>query len=315
MRAAIVSTFGSPPVFGEYDEPEAGEGEVVVNVRAAPLSPIVKSLAAGKHYASSTAAGFVPGIDGVGIDPNGQRVYFLFPKPPFGSMAEKALIATTSVVRVPDGVADERAAAVVTAGLSSWVALKSRAHFRAGETVLINGATGSAGALAVQVATHLGATRIVATGRNEAKLASLPDAVEKIPLDQNADEALRRIFSEGIDVVLDYLWGDPASRVIAAATINRGSFNGEQRLRYVQIGSIAGGSIAISAHSLRSSGLEILGSGIGSLSMGELVAGAGQLLEAIPTAGFDTPVKTLPLSAVAEAWEDHAEDYRLVLCP
>ncbi|MBY5400969.1 zinc-binding alcohol dehydrogenase family protein [Rhizobium leguminosarum] len=315
MRAAVVNAFGSPPVFGEYNEPHAGEGEIVVNVRAAPLSPIVKSLAAGKHYASSADAGFVPGIDGVGTDAAGRRVYFLFPKPPFGSMAEKALVATSSVVPVPDGVADDRAAAVVTAGLSSWVALNSRAKFRGGETVLINGATGSAGALALQIATYLGASRIVATGRSETKLATLPKAVEKIPLNENADGALRLAFSQGVDVVLDYLWGEPGSRVIAAATANRGSRVGEPRLRYVQIGSIAGESIAISAHNLRSSGLEILGSGLGSLSMKELVAGSGQLLAALPTAGFDTPVRTLPLSAVTEAWEDRADDYRLVLRP
>ncbi|MFP3614623.1 zinc-binding alcohol dehydrogenase family protein [Paraburkholderia sp. SIMBA_050] len=315
MRAAVVHAFGSPPVFGHYDEPEAGDGETVVNVSVAPLSPIVKSLAAGKHYASGAAAGFVPGIDGVGTDSDGRRVYFLFPKSPFGSMAEKALVATSSVVPVPDGVADERAAAVVTAGLSSWVALRARAKLQAGETVLINGATGSAGALAVQIATNLGASRIIATGRNETKLASLPAAVDRIPLDPNADEALRRAFAEGVDVVLDYLWGEPATRIIAAATAKRGSSAGEPRLRYVQIGSIAGESIAISAHSLRSSGLEILGSGIGSLSMDELVTGARQLLAALPEAGFDTPVKILPLSAVAQAWQDGADDYRLVLCP
>ncbi|TIM24058.1 MAG: zinc-binding alcohol dehydrogenase family protein, partial [Mesorhizobium sp.] len=136
---------------------------------------------------------------------------------------------------MPDAIPDERAAAVVTAGLSSWVALNHRSKFQRGETVLINGATGSAGALAVQIAAYLGAGRIIATGRNKAKLASLPESVVKIPLDDQANDALRRAFSERVDVVLDYLWGEPAGRIIAAATQGRGSRAGEPRLRYVQI--------------------------------------------------------------------------------
>lgn len=235
MFAAVVSDFAKPPVYGDFPEPRAGEGEVVINVRAAPLSPIVRSLAAGKHYASSTHTRFVPGIDGVGTDPDGRRVYFLFPRPPYGSMAQTALVASDSVVPVPDGVADERAAAVVTAGLSSWVALTLRAKFQRGESVLINGATGSAGGLAVQIAAHLGASRIIATGRSKAKLTLLPESVEKIALDDTADEVLRRAFSGKVDVVLDYLWGEPASRIIAQATAGRGSRSGEPRLRFVQM--------------------------------------------------------------------------------
>lgn len=315
MFAAIVKEFGAVPVLGEFPEPQPGQGEEVIRVHAAPLSPIVKRLAAGTHYASSAQAGFIPGIDGVGINAEGRRVYFLFPKPPFGSMAEKVLVSSTSVVPVPDGVANERAAAVVTAGLSSWIALQLRAQFQPGETVLINGATGSAGGLAVQVASHLGAKRIIATGRNKAKLAALPLAVEKIPLDEFADEALKAAFAERVDVVLDYLWGEPASRIISAATHGRGSRLGEPRLRYVQLGSMAGDSIPLSAHAFRSSGLEILGSGIGSVSMADLIKGAAELLAATPDGGFDTPVEARPLTSIPEAWDDEADDRRLVFLP
>lgn len=315
MRAAIVKEFGAVPVLGNFPEPQPVEGEEVIQVHAAPLSPIVKRLAAGDHYASSATAGFVPGIDGVGIDARGRRVYFLFPRTPYGSMAEKVLVASTSVVPVPDGVSNERAAAVVTAGLSSWIALTLRARFQRGETVLVNGATGSAGGLAVQIAADLGAKKIIATGRNKTKLASLPADVEKIPLDEHADEALRDAFADGVDVVLDYLWGDPASRVIAAATRGRGSREGEPRLRYIQLGSMAGDSIAVSAHAFRSSGLEMLGSGIGSVSMSDLIRGAGELLAATPSGKFDTPVKTLPLASMPEAWLDESDDRRFVFVP
>ncbi|KIL11132.1 zinc-binding alcohol dehydrogenase family protein [Bacillus altitudinis] len=315
MKAAVINEFGAPPVLGDYPDPQTGAGEMVIDVHAAPLSPIVKSISAGKHYTSNSGTGFVPGIDGVGTDSNGRRVYFLFPKPPFGSMAKKTLVSSDSVVPVPDGVTDENAAAVVTAGLSSWVALTLRANFQRGETVLINGGTGSAGALAIQIANYFGASKIITTGRDKAKLAQLPSYVEKIPLDDHADEALRYAFSKKIDVVLDYLWGEPASRVIAAATTGRGSATGEPRLRYVQIGSIAGEMISISASSLRSSGIEILGSGIGSLSKKDLVEGAGQLLAAMPAGGFNTPVKIFPLSEVKKVWNDESNNRRIVLCP
>ncbi|MGY4428425.1 NADPH:quinone reductase-like Zn-dependent oxidoreductase [Bradyrhizobium sp. F1.13.1] len=318
MRAAIVHSFGSSPTFGEFAEPCAEAGETVIDVLAAPLSPIVKSLAAGKHYTSNTSsgsAGFVPGVDGVGMNSTGERVYFIFPKSPFGSMAEKSLVASSATVPVPDGIDDARAAAVVTSGLSSWVALTRRAKFVRSEAVLINGATGSAGSLAIQIASYLGASRIIVTGRNATKLAAFPKTVETIRLDENADASLQRAFSEKIDVVLDYLWGEPATRVIAAATDGRGSRSGEPAIRYVQLGSIAGETIPLSAHALRSSGLEILGSGIGSLSISELISGAGELLAALPAGGFDTPVKTLPLTAIAEAWNDAADDHRIVFRP
>ncbi|MFD3242563.1 zinc-binding alcohol dehydrogenase family protein [Rahnella perminowiae] len=315
MRAAVVSLFDVPPSYGDFPEPVAGEGERVLRVLAAPLSPIVKSLAAGRHYSGTRDVNFVPGIDGVGMTPDGKRVYFLFPKPPFGSMAAQVLVSADLTVPVPESVGDARAAAVVTAGLSSWVALTQRAKFTRGESVLINGATGSAGGLAVQIAAWLGAGRIIATGRNREKLAQLPPDVEKIVLDDSADEALKQAFSGQVDVVLDYLWGEPASRIIRQATADRGSRLGEPRLRFVQLGSVAGETMSVSAASLRSSGLEILGSGIGSLSVHELIAGAGQLLAAIPEGGFDTPVRTCALSDVSQIWNEDTGEERVVLIP
>ena len=315
MRAAVVSRFDAPPLYGDFPEPVAGEGELVIRVRAAPLSPIVKSLAAGRHYSGSAETHFVPGIEGVGIGPDGKRIYFLFPKVPFGSMASYALVSARSVVPVPESVDDAQAAAVVTAGLSSWVALTRRAGFQRGESVLINGATGSAGGLAVQITAWLGAGRIIATGRNREKLNRLPRNVEKIVLDDTADDALKQAFSGKVDVVLDYLWGEPAGRIITQATANRGSGLGEPRLRFIQMGSMAGDSLGVSAASLRSSGLEILGSGIGSLSVAELITGAGQLLMAIPQGKFATPVRTCALSEVSRIWHEESGEERLVLIP
>lgn len=313
MKAAVVNTFGIPPTYQDFPEPEAAPGEQIITVRAAPLSPIVRALAAGRHYTSGAKAGFAPGIDGVGIDDAGCRVYFLFPKAPFGSMAQRSLVATDMMTPVPDALSDEYAAALVTAGLASWTALSRRARLVGGETVMVVGATGAAGAMALQVARHLGARKTIAVGRDRARLDRL-DADIRIALDGHADAALRAQFDAGVDVVLDFVWGEPAARVLAAATRGRASRSGEPRLRYVQLGNIAGESIAMRADMFRSSGLELLGSGIGSVALRELVLGAGELLAAAAPARFDVPFTSLPLHAIAEAWSG-APDVRYILAP
>lgn len=313
MKAAVVTEFGKAPEYLDREAPVAGEGETVIRVHAAPLSPIVRMLAAGTHYTSAASAGFVPGIDGVGTDQDGRRVYFLFPKAPYGSMADYSLVSKQMTVVVPDDLEDARAAAVATGGLASWIALTRRAPLEPGSTVLINGVTGAAGSMAVQVARHFGAGRIIGAGRNRQKLETL-DLDHAIALDADADGALRGEFDRGVDVVLDFVWGEPASRVIAAATKNRASRIGEPRLRYVQIGTIAGEEISLRGDALRSSGLELIGSGMGSVALSEMLACAGELLAAAGKAGFDSPVSVLPLERVADAWAG-GPDTRYVLVP
>jgi NADPH:quinone reductase-like Zn-dependent oxidoreductase len=312
MKAAVVSQLGLPPSQAEFREPVAGEGEVVVAVRAAPLSPIVRSLASGRHYTSGKGGDFVAGVDGVGIDPGGRRVYFLFPKAPFGSMAEKSLVSNDLLAPVPEALTDEQAAALVSAGLASWVALTRRAPMHGAGTVMVIGATGAAGAMAVQVARHLGASKVIAVGRNEQKLARL-DANVVVALNADADAALRVQFDQGVDVVLDFVWGEPALRVLRAATKGRGSRAGEPKLRYVQIGTAAGDEISVRGDMLRSTGLELVGSGVGSVSVPELLAGARELLAVAATAGFRALFETVPLSAISEAWTQPSEARCIVL--
>lgn len=160
------------------------------------------------------------------------RVYFLFPRAPFGSMAERALARDDMLVPVPDLLSDEQAAAIATAGLASWTALSRRAPLQKGATVLVNGATGAAGSMAIQTARYFGARKVIAVGRNVRKLERL-DADVKIALDDDVDRALREHFDRGVDVVLDFLWGEPAARVLRAATKDRGSRAGEPPLRFV----------------------------------------------------------------------------------
>src|SRR5271156_5594833 len=155
MKAAIVRGAGQTPAYGDFSEPLPTSGESRIAVTAAALSPVVKSRASGTHYSASGQFPFVVGIDGVGRLDDGRRVYFVLPKAPYGSMAERAVVASAQCIALPDELDDVTAAAIANPGMSSWVAYQERAGLKAGETVLVNGATGTAGRLAVQIAKHL----------------------------------------------------------------------------------------------------------------------------------------------------------------
>ena len=133
---------------------------------AAAISHVVKSRASGAHYSASGQFPFVVGIDGVGRLDDGRRVYFVLPRAPYGSMAEQTVAPSAQCLALPDDLDDVTAAAIANPGMSSWAAYKERAKLKAGETVLVNGATGTAGRLAVQIAKHLGAKKVIATARN-----------------------------------------------------------------------------------------------------------------------------------------------------
>ncbi|HSB98213.1 MAG TPA: zinc-binding alcohol dehydrogenase family protein, partial [Spongiibacteraceae bacterium] len=172
MKAAVVENFPHPPRYRDFDEPVAQTDEIMVSVRAAALSQLVRMQASGKHYSSGTPP-FVPGVDGVGYLDDGRRVYFAFPRAPVGAMAERVAVKSAYTVVLPDSVDDITAAAIANPGMSSWAALSERIALKRGEAVLINGANGTSGRLAIQIAKHLGAGRIIATGRNPASATEL----------------------------------------------------------------------------------------------------------------------------------------------
>lgn len=320
MRAAVVRSFDAPPSYATFDDPVAAEGELLVSVTAAGLHQIVKSLARGKHYGSTGDLPFVPGVDGVGRLEDGRRAYFGALRSPFGTFAEKSLASAHLCVPLPDGLDDATAAGIANPAMSSWVALSARAKFVAGESVLILGATGVAGQLAVQNAKRLGARRVVGAGRNPDALAKLTalgaDAV--ISLDQDRDALIAALRAEvtgvGVDVVLDYLWGQPAECMIEAIA-QKGLQKAAPRIRYVQIGEMAGSSISLKAAALRSSGLELLGSGFGSASLQEILAGVLSLFQSSVDTPFDFSMKAVPLSEVETLWNRPEQGVRLVFQP
>jgi NADPH:quinone reductase-like Zn-dependent oxidoreductase len=305
LKAAIVADAGKTPVYGDFKEPVPASGEVEVTVSASALSNVVKSRASGTHYSSSGQPPFVVGIDGVGHLGDGRRVYFALPRAPFGSMAEKTVIRLSQCVSLPDDLDDVTAAAIANPGMSAWAAFKERAKLTAGETVLVNGATGTAGRLAVQIAKYLGARRVVATGRNPEALKALSvlGADVTIPLGDGGDafeDALKDQFGgDGIDVVLDYLWGQSAERVIIA-----GAKAGKDAvpIRFVHIGSVSAPNITLPSAALRSSAITLMGSGIGSIPVDRLVKSIGELMQATVPGGFEILTKIFPLSDVEHAW-------------
>lgn len=301
MKAGIVKEAGKAPVYAEFAEPSPASGENLIDVTAAPLSHVTKARASGTHYSASAVFPFVAGLDGVGRRADGGRVYFFMPRAPFGSMAARTAVDVSHCVPLPDDIDDVTAAAIAIPAMSSWAALKERAKFVAGESVLINGATGTSGRLAVQIARYLGAKRIVATGRDRDALAALSalgaDATVALQQDDAAiAHAFAQEFASGVDVVLDYLWGLSAENLLtAAAKIGKA-------LRFVQIGSIGGAAIALPAHTLRSFPLDIMGSGIGSIPLPRIRDAVGEVLHAASAAGLTTAVKTVPLAGVEKHW-------------
>jgi NADPH:quinone reductase-like Zn-dependent oxidoreductase len=320
MHAAVVSAFGVPPSYTTFPAPEPQPGELPVTVTAAGLHQIVKALAKGTHYGSTGELPFVPGVDGAGRLEDGTRVYFGAARSPYGTFAERCVATKSVCIPLPAGLDDATAAGIANPAMSSWVALSARAKFVAGENVLILGATGIAGQLAVQIAKRLGARRVVGAGRNPQTLEGLKalgaDAV--ISLDQEKDALVAAFRSEfagaGVDVVLDYLWGQPAESVLQAIA-QKGLRIAAPRVRYIQIGSMAGASVGLDAAVLRSSGLELLGSGFGSASLDQICAAIGELFQAAASKPFQFNVKAAALKDVAALWDAPDHGSRLVFQP
>ena len=328
MNAAVVHSFDAPPTYATFPDPVPNPeaGEALVNVTAAALHRIVKSLANGTHYGSTGLLPFVPGVDGVGRLqapagqlPAGTRVFFGAARPPFGTFAQQSLASSAMLIPLPDALDDATAAAIANPAMSSAVALQ-RARFTSGESVLILGATGVSGQLAVQIAKSQGARRVIAAGRNPQALAELSSlgADATLSLDQDRDTLIAafrdEIATHGIDIVLDYLWGPPAETFLSAIA-QKGLDHAAPRIRYIQIGNTAGPTISLDAAVLRSTGLELLGSGFGSASLDQIRTAITDFFAAIAINPLEFTYKTAPLSEVSALWNANDQGVRLVFQP
>ncbi len=320
MKAAIVTAAGRTPVYGDFEVPIAKEGEELISVRAAALSNFTRSRASGAHYSAAGVFPAVAGADGVGMAQDGRRLYFVMPEAPFGALAEFCPVHARRCVELPDGLDDITAAAIANPGMSAWAALVERARLVAGETVLVNGATGTAGRIAVQLAKYLGARKVIATGRNVGEL----DEVKQLGADvvipfrlgmlhpkgaEEYEEALKEVFTAGVDVVIDYLWGESAKTLMTALA----KTIGDAPLRFVHVGGASGeANVELSGAVLRSSGIMLMGSGVGSVSREGLVKAIRSVFAVVGPAGLKIATRVVPLSEVGEVWDGAAGKPRLV---
>lgn len=321
MKAAIVTAAGKTPVYGDFNEPVARDGEELITVSASALSHFSKSRSSGAHYSSDGVFPAVAGADGVGRTADGRRVYFVLPEAPYGALAEKSLVRSERCVPVPDGLDDITAAAIANPGMSAWPALVVRAALQPGETVLVNGATGTAGRIAVQLAKYLGAKKVIATGRNAEELEEMKalGADVVIPFElgtlhpfgaKKYEKALVEAFESGIDVVIDYLWGESAKTVIVAIAK---AVDDATPVRFVHVGGASGEeSIELPGAALRSSAIMLMGSGVKSVPMPVLLDAVRSIFEVVVPAKLQIATKSVPISEVAAVWDSAGGKPRVV---
>jgi NADPH:quinone reductase-like Zn-dependent oxidoreductase len=321
MKAGIITAAGSIPVYGDFKEPVASQGRELITVTASALSHFSKSRSSGSHYSSDGVFPVVAGADGVGRTAEGRRVYFALPEAPFGALAERSLVRAQQCVAVPDGVDDVTAAAIANPGMSAWAALVERAQLQPGETVLVNGATGTAGRLAVQLAKYLGAGKVIATGRNETELQDLLSlgADVAIPFSLGTDhpqgakhyeQPLSAEFAHGINVVIDYLWGESARTIIVAIAK---TVEDAIPVRFVHVGGASREeNIELPGAALRSSAIQLMGSGLKSVSFTKLLDSIRHVFEAVEPAKLQIATRAVQLSAIEKTWEDATGKPRVV---
>jgi NADPH:quinone reductase-like Zn-dependent oxidoreductase len=319
MYAAVVRSFDQPPRYEAYETPEPkGPDETLVDVLAVGLHPRVRTGASGQHYTSTGTLPMIPGIDGVGRLADGRQVYFVAPDDAWGSMAERAIVDLRRTVPLPESVDVAKVAAAMNPAMSAWVALRRRVPLERGQSVLVLGASGNAGAMAVQVAKRLGAGRVVGAGRNKERLAGLAaiGVDEIVVLDDDPEVTAERLANAAaeVDIVVDYLWGEPAAIAMMAMLKARGDRS--RAMDWIQIGSMAGPTIELPSVALRSANLRIQGNGQGAVSTAAYLAELPSLVEEIDAGTIEVKAREVPLADVEKAWsEPEAPGVRTVLMP
>ena len=274
MHAAVVTAFDTPPTYGEVPTPTPQTpNEILVDVIAAGLHPRVRSQADGSHYTSSGELPLVPGIDGVGRTGDGALRYFVLPDTTMGAMAEQTVIDQRRSVALPDDADPILVAAAMNPVMSSWIALRRRIHFAPGQTVLVLGATGNSGRMAVQVAKRFGAGHVIGAGRDPQRLAALADLGADVTVrldDAGSTDELARA-SRDVDIVIDYLWGPPTASAMAAIVVNRSD---SRQATHVDRDWFCRRpeDAAIPSAALRAARLQIVGSGQGSVPTRDILA-------------------------------------------
>jgi NADPH:quinone reductase-like Zn-dependent oxidoreductase len=319
MNAAVVTSFGEPPHYRQFEVPQPTTGtEFLVDVLAVGLHPRTRTGAAGAHYTSTGKLPMVPGVEGVGKRPDGKKIYFVADDHSLGTMADKAVVDIRRSIELPDDVDVVKVAAALNPAMSAWVALRRRVPIEPGQSVLVLGATGNAGTMAVQVAKRLGAGRVVGAGRDFTRLNALSSlgADEVVLLNNDAEETARALGAAAaeVDIVIDYLWGKPAQQTIVALLARRSDRS--RAMNWIQIGSMAGPTIELPSVALRSANFRLQGNGQGAVSTEVYLAELPSLVEEIDAGTIAVKANSRPLADVEKIWaQPDAPGERTVLVP
>ncbi|MFI9489862.1 zinc-binding alcohol dehydrogenase family protein [Promicromonospora sp. NPDC052451] len=302
INAALVESFDEPPHLRSVPAPAPAPGQEVVDVLAVGVHPATRGIAAGKHYTSPTSLPALAGADAVVRRADGSLGYVMLMGA--GTLAEHIAVDPAAVIPVPDGADPAVLVATMNPALSSWGALRTRVPFQTGQSVLVHGATGNAGSMAVKVARHLGAGHVVAAGRNRSRLDELTtqgaDQIVQLTPDQDATAAALARAAAEVDVVLDYVWGPPTELAMRAVLGARTQHT--RVLDWVQIGGTGGDAITLSGHALRSNAFRILGSGFGAVDTEVMLREFTELVAAIAAGAMAVRPHPFPLDQVEAAW-------------
>jgi NADPH2:quinone reductase len=298
VRAAVLHEHGATPRVDEFDDPPERPGCVVCDVAAAALHHLDLHKASGTFYTGPPALPSVVGTDGIARLADGRRAYFDATVAPFGSMAERALVPEDALIPVAEGVDDAVAAALGNTGLAGWLALAWRAELRSGETVLVLGATGAVGSIALQAAKLLGAGHVVAADRPCERLARMvdigADAVVEIEPPGALTDRIREAARGDVDVTIDMLWGPPALAAMQAAA---------RHARHVEVGNMADAEIALPAPLIRSVSLDVRGFSVAHPPFEVKREAYLRLTEHAARGDIAVELERRPLDDVGAAWQ------------
>jgi NADPH:quinone reductase-like Zn-dependent oxidoreductase len=324
MKAAVVEEWGQTPIYTEFADPSISDGAVVADVEASALTNLSRGLVSGKHYASKEIAlPVIPGFDGIARLEDGRRVY-TGALAPYGLMAERTLISAHGAVEIPDNVDSVTAAAVPNPGMSAWISLEHAAAIRPGDHVLVLGATGVTGSTAVQLARSMfGAEHVVVAGRDTSRLDWLRTVGADDAIALGSEDLAERVGAlhadRPFDVVLDYLWGEPAQQVLTAMASAHSAAH-YHATKFIQIGEMAGPTMNLAAGILRGNAITMIGVGLGSMPPEVMIWARTQALPRLfaMVAAGELQLRTLarPLSEVEQAWTAaEPSGTRVVLTP
>jgi NADPH:quinone reductase-like Zn-dependent oxidoreductase len=297
MRAAVIRQSGATPVLDQFADPQPGQGLSVGALVAASLNPLDVLIANDQLPFRRLQPPCVAGYEAVVQLGDGTRWYMAGPPAPYGALAELVPVPDSAGFPVPAGLDPGLAAALGVAGIVGWVSLDHRAHLQTGETVLVLGAGGSAGQLAMQSARILGAGRVVGAARGKdlgQAVGRGADAVVDLADDQAIDAGLAAAAPGGYDVIVDFLWGAPAPHAMDHANIGA---------RYIQVGNAAGPTSTITASAIRNKLLTLVGQGTVGTPAEVRRAAYAQLMRHATDGKFTLDLEQTRLDDISQTWE------------